>query len=104
MDLWSIKKSSTTKKPDASRSIRLCNSLADLPPEVGAEFFDEALLYPAADDGLYHRRLVVGEAKTHEVLLCELLGQGIQIADVSLGSLRTQSPVVEGVNLLTIDL
>ena len=62
--------------------------LTDLAPEVGADLFDQALLAPTTDDGLYYWRLVVGEAKTHQILFSELLWECIQIADIALCSLR----------------
>ena len=78
--------------------------LAALSPEVGADFFDQALFHPAIDDGLHYRRLIVRETQGHEVFFRELLGQGIQIADVSLGSLHAQSTIVQEVDLVAVDL
>ena len=78
--------------------------LAALAPEVGADFFDETLFPPSISDGLYHRRLVVGQAKGHKVFFRELLGESIEIADISLRGLRAQSAVVKGVDLVAIDL
>ena len=58
--------------------------LTALLPEVGANLFYLGLLYPTMDDGLYHRRFVIREAHIHQVLLRKLLGECIQIADVTL--------------------
>ena len=57
---------------------------AVLLPKVGADLFNLAFFHPATDDGLHHRRIAIGQTQGHQVLLRELLGQGIQIADVAL--------------------
>ena len=57
--------------------------LTALPPEVGARLHDLALLHPAVDDGAHHRRLVAGQTQAYQVFLGELLGEGIEIADVA---------------------
>ena len=51
-------------------------------PDVGGGLRDETLFYPAADDGFNYRRLVVGQTEADQVLLRELLGECIQIADI----------------------
>ena len=57
--------------------------LADLAPEVGADLFDFSLLFPAPSNSLHYWRFVVSEAKGDQILLREILGQGIQIADIA---------------------
>ena len=58
--------------------------MLNLLPKVGADLHDEAFFYPAIDDGFHYWRFVVGQAEVHQVLFCELLGECIQIADVTL--------------------
>ena len=36
-------------------------------PEVGVDLYDEALFYPAVDDGLHYWRLVVGQTEVHQI-------------------------------------
>ena len=84
--------------------IRLYLCLPALAPEVGANLINLALLYPSVDDGFYYRRLIVSEAQGYQILLRELLGQRIQIADVTLASLRAQRVVVQGIDFITLDL
>lgn len=67
------------KPPRREAHLRL-----DLLPEVGADLFNLAFLHPTTNDGLYHRRLIVGQTKTHQIFFRELFGQSIQIADVTL--------------------
>lgn len=62
----------------------------ELLPEVGVDLLDQFFLDPAADDGLHYRRLAIGQAEVHQVFFRKLLGERIQIADISLRGLRTQ--------------
>ena len=78
--------------------------LADLSPEVGADLHDQPLLHPTIDDGLHNRRLAVGDAQVHKILFGELHGKGLQIAEVALSPTYLLRVVVQGVDLVAIDL
>ena len=84
MDVWLVVLIIDTLCYKKSLPRREASLMLNLLPEVGVDLYDEALFHPAVDDGLHYGRLVVGHSEVHQVLLRELLGECVQIADVTL--------------------